>query len=135
MRIEISTTTKILIQVKGYLWWKRIVVGSAWERLTEKTKQAILAHEFGHIHSWHSEIRLLLAPLMLVPGGWNLLKQVCCTQEFAADAYAARLGLGQEMIVALTMNLKADCGVLHPSNKERIERLKVILSGASVQRK
>lgn len=135
MEIEFTNEPKLKAKLAGYLWWKKVVVGGQFRQLTDHMREAIIAHETGHAKLWHPEIRILMGLLLFIPGGWKVIKWLCKNQEFAADAYAFKIGKGGDLIDILLLGIENPSGKFHPSNRERIERLKRLDYRASVYRK
>jgi Zn-dependent protease with chaperone function len=131
---------------RGFLAWKKIVVGPAWLALTEREKGAVLLHEVGHARLLHAEKRFFPAlwmhlryPLkvlailraataakaaslwdeLLEDSGFSALAR---RQEFEADSFAAGCGYGRDLAMVFTRT-KAEFSPLHPPISERIERL------------
>ena len=111
----------------GFAFWKTIRTGEIFAALPCEQAMAVIAHEIGHIVHWHIEKRML----WLVTGraffdtaGFLAL---CEAQEMEADAYAAAKGHGPALLALLARmpDNKIDG---YPTPKERIERLKCLVS-------
>lgn len=99
--------------------WKRVRVGRGFEKLSHIHRVGVLAHEMGHCHYHHTEIRILL---LLIPFMWLFLPWVCRRQELQADRYAAKTGFGPELYDFLLQH-GGDGGLLHPSGSDRLAAL------------
>jgi Zn-dependent protease with chaperone function len=108
---------------RGYLWWKRIVVGPAFLRLTLPEQNAVLSHEVCHCKRFHLERRLFSLPLLFLNP--CLSQRIAVSHEFEADAFAAHRGLGPELLSVLRKLPHG--GNFYPSRKEREEALKRII--------
>jgi Zn-dependent protease with chaperone function len=110
-----------LIQTQGILWWKKIVIGRAFNAFPEREREAILLHEVAHAKLLHIEKRILAAwQIVFAP---RAFVQLCVTQEFQADWFAAECNRGIELASALS-RMKTDARAsLHPAVDERVARL------------
>lgn len=105
-----------------------VVTGRLFKGLTVPEQQACIAHEFGHIRNNHGLLRLWWAIIgvWLWDSAW-LVKQIR-EQEFEADRHAVKLGYAQGAIAVL-IRFMAPETPLHPSSKERIDRIKELQRG------
>lgn len=99
--------------------FSRVLIGTRFERLSDKQQAAVLAHEEGHIAMRHTEGRLLFA---IFPAFWFLFPTLCRQQEFQADRYAAERGHAKALLQLLENDY--DGGWLQPSHAERREAIK-----------
>lgn len=139
---------------RGLFFRKRVVVGPAFQSLTEREKGAVLLHEAGHVKLWHAEKRLLptlwmlLSPLktfaivrakddaearviwaeVLEDSGVAALAR---SQEFEADRFAAGCGYGMDL-ARVFARVKEEPTPLHPRAPERIARLLATPSGGGI---
>jgi len=107
----------IVAHAASFFGWKRIYVGNRYRQLHPRFRQAILAHEKGHIAGHHTEWRIVC--LLLCP---FLLGVLCRWQEFRADEYADQRGYGQ--LLSQFLSSDAPGTFLHPSQAMRRLKLK-----------
>ena len=125
--------------------WKWVWSGRLFQDLTEDQKKAIVLHETYHCDHHHTEVRLalLLFPFVFMTVCWielgfvyafvaaivsallmtHVAFWVCDRQEFAADAYAAKMGYGQPMLNLLSRYDDEGDALFHPTSIDRIDRL------------
>lgn len=131
---------------RGFLLWKKIIVGRSWETLSRREQGAILLHEVGHIKRMHAEKRLLPSiwmhlrfPLKMLSilraknevearSLWDEVLEdsgvaaLARAQEFEADKFCADCGYGLDLAMAFS-RMKTHIDPLHPSTEERLLRL------------
>ena len=113
----VSTDAEYIARSASFFWWKRVYTGKPFVGLTDDQKRAVLAHETYHVMAHHTEMRIvaLFCPFVIP---W-----LCKKQEFDADECAAWAGYRAELIEMLEKSVIND-GPYHPTNFERIQRLK-----------
>jgi len=102
---------------RGYLRWKKIVVGRGFMLLNPREKTALILHEVAHAKMFHAEMRVLCA----IATPWRL-KAIGREQEFQADDYARASGYGRDLALFFS-RIREEASFWHPPKKERIERL------------
>jgi Zn-dependent protease with chaperone function len=111
------TDADIIAYSWSFFWIKRVTVGKRFNKLTFEGRNAVFAHEQGHVELHHTEKGLLC--LLLTP--WRFFK-VCRKQELEADLYAASRGHALGLIDLL--RYEQDATWSHPSHAERRKHLK-----------
>jgi Zn-dependent protease with chaperone function len=76
--------------------WYVIAVGTGLLGWEPELVEAVLAHEFGHIALGHCDGRVVRCLSQL-----SLFRKLCLGYELAADAFAAELGYGKELVEVL----------------------------------
>ena len=100
-----------------------VVLGRYARLLEEHERQAIIAHEMGHITSRHALKRLG----RLVSLQWADLLEVCRRQELEADAHAVRQGHALGLLSFLAKIAPPHKNALHPTPHERIAHIMTLL--------
>ncbi|MDR0989264.1 MAG: M56 family metallopeptidase [Prevotellaceae bacterium] len=80
--------------VAPFSWWHYIVVS---RQDLQENRQAILAHEWAHLHARHS-LDILAADICILlqwfnPAAWLLKQELQNTHEYAADRYVINKGI------------------------------------------
>ena len=101
-----------------------IVLGRYASLLEPFERDAIVAHETGHIARRHAAKRLV----RLVIGRWSGLMELCRQQEIEADAYAVRSGHALGLISFLSKVRPPHKNALHPTPRERIDHIMRLLA-------
>jgi len=101
--------------------WNTVQFGDAYWKLEPFERQAVLAHEMGHIVHCHAIKRILwfvsLRMFFNRAGYWN----TCQAQELQADEYAMWLGCAEGLKSVLRKTPGGGLG--YPTRGERIRRL------------
>jgi Zn-dependent protease with chaperone function len=101
-----------------------VVLGRYATLLEGFERDAIIAHEQGHIHGRHALKRLG----RLVSMRWSDLMDVCRQQELEADAHAVSQGHALGLISFLGKVRPPHKSALHPTPGERIEHIMRLLA-------
>lgn len=114
---------RFIADSRGIFWFKRIYYGPHLYEFSPVQQYALLVHELGHCKLRHLEQRI--AKLYLVLFDRQRLIELCHKQEFEADDFARRRGLGPDLAAALlhTANDGHLKWPLHPVREDRIARL------------
>ena len=96
-----------------------IVTGRYFPLLLPVERDALVAHEMGHIEYRHLSQRLW----RIVTGKWMGLSDLCHAQEFEADRYATIAGHGAGLIQFLRRLNPTHKTPLEPTPDERIKNI------------
>ena len=111
------TDDDIIARSWSFFWVRRIVVGRRFDMLPLAMRNAILAHEQGHVENRHVEKGLLC----LLTNPWNFFK-LCRKQELEADEFAATFGHALALVDFLRFEKEGNR--FYPSHAERRQHLK-----------
>lgn len=101
-----------------------VVLGRYSKLLEDFERDAVIAHEHGHIRGRHALKRLG----RLVTLQWDDLMEVCRHQELEADHYAVRSGHALGLISFLSKVSPPHKNALHPTPRERIDHIMRLLA-------
>lgn len=101
-----------------------VVLGRYTKLLDGFERDAVVAHEQGHIVGRHAMKRLF----RLVSMQWTDLMAVCRLQELEADAHAVREGHALGLISFLGKVNPPHKNALHPTPNERIDHIMRLLA-------
>lgn len=100
-----------------------VVLGRYARMLDESERQAVIAHEMGHITGRHALKRLG----RLVCLRWHDLLEFCRHQELEADAHAVRAGHAVGLLSFLAKLAPPHKDALHPTPHERVAHIMTLL--------
>lgn len=103
-------------------WFKRIYIGTLFDRLPSDVQAAVIQHEEGHCANHHLEKRLLF--LVFMP---FLYKWICHKQEIEADRCAVAKGLAEPLLRLLAVVDGAE-NLTTPSAAKRREMIALALA-------
>ena len=101
-----------------------VITGRRMGALTEFEREAIVWHEWGHMHHMHALKRLW----WLISFQWNDLEARCEAQEYEADRYAVAHGQAVALMQFLGRMNPTHKSPLHPTAGDRIANIKRWLS-------
>jgi hypothetical protein len=103
--------------------WGTVEEGELLELLPQFERNAVIAHEYGHVHHRHMRRRLLWVFSLRAVFQPEKYFRMCEEQELEADQYAAKLGYRSGLISFLwrhSLNVKSPG---YPTHKARLEAL------------
>lgn len=108
----------------GFWPIEAVVLGRYSKHLSPRERDAIIAHEMGHIVHRHAWKRLG----WLLSCRWGNLSAVCHAHEFEADAFASDAGHSPGLLAFLSRCTPTHETALHPTPRDRINRIMARLS-------
>jgi Zn-dependent protease with chaperone function len=103
--------------------WHTIQTGDLMAVLSDHERDAVIAHERGHLVHWHAEKRLLWFITLRVRFDWEGFLAMCERQELEADRYAIRKGHGNGLRTFLLRHGNRRKALGYPCLSERLEAL------------
>ena len=97
-----------------------VVTGRHFKKLKPFEREAIIAHEKGHIFHMHALKRIW----WLMTFQWKHLGVRCQAQEFQADRFAVFEGHGDGLLHFLSRIKETHISPLHPTSGERVANIR-----------
>lgn len=105
--------------------WGSVQLGEAFYHLSEREQNAVVAHEYGHIHHRHAWTRLKWIVTLRALRRYDDFLAMCEAQEFEADEYAVDLGHAPGLISFLLRQQRHVKSDGYPTSQQRLEAIYV----------